>query len=253
MKSKIVLFLALLFSPLYFFGWGKEGHHIVADIAQKKLKKGVEEKVQKYLGSMTFEQAAVWMDEIKSDHSLDFMKQWHYLNIEKDSSYAPAKGGDVVSELNKVITELKNYRQMKDEDVQLDLKILFHLCGDVTQPLHTGYGIDKGGNDIKVTCNTKQTNLHHIWDSDMIISEKISADDCMKAAKHWKRKERKSYLQIDPLQWAKDSRKLLPEVYDFKDNTIPQSYINANKINIENQLAKGGYRLAAVLNSVFAD
>jgi hypothetical protein len=42
------------------------------------LNKGVKDSVQKYLGTMTFEEASTWMDDVRSDHSYDYMKTWHY-------------------------------------------------------------------------------------------------------------------------------------------------------------------------------
>ena len=120
------------------------------------MEKKVKKKVQKYLGTTSFEDAAVWMDVMRSNHDFDYMKPWHYLNMEKDATYSKAANGDVLSELDLVIAELKNYKTMKTEDVNKDLKILFHLCGDFTMPLHVGYGSDKGGNDIKIAYKNKK-------------------------------------------------------------------------------------------------
>lgn len=253
MKIKIIV-IGLIFSPLSFFGWGAEGHKIVGDVAEKQLKKGVKEKVQKYLGEMTFEGASVWMDEIKSDHSFDYMKQWHYTNIEKGETYHKAAKGDIIVELQEVITELKNYKQMKDEDVNKDLKILFHLCGDITQPLHVGYGSDKGGNEYKVTFNDKSTNLHHLWDSEIIKKENITAESCLMKLRIFRFIEsakKNGIMKVDVVAWMNDSRSLLPSVYDIKENTIKQTYLNTAKDEIETQLAKGGLILSTVLNDIF--
>jgi hypothetical protein len=243
--------IILMFIPIYIYAWGKEGHEIIADIAQKKLNKGVEQQVQKYLGDITFEQASVWMDEVRSDHSYDYMKTWHYVNIDPGSTYVKAPEGDIVSELLIVINELKNYRKMENKEVNKDLKILFHLCGDITQPLHTGYGSDRGGNDVKIKYNNKPVNLHHIWDTDIILSENITIDTCLNDAEKWTHAEKKTNKKIDVMQWMNDSRSYLPAVYNIKDKTITRDYINISKNIIENQLIKGGYRLAAVLNSIF--
>lgn len=241
----------LFFAPLFVFGWGEEGHKMVADIAQKNLKKGVEANVQKYLGAMTFQQAATWMDDVRSDHSLDYMKPWHYVNIEKDSSYRPNPKGDATSELQTVIAELKNYKKMKDEDVAKDLKILFHLCGDIAQPLHAGYGSDKGGNDVEVSIGDKKVRLHHVWDTDIIVKGKITTETCLLTASKLKKKQLKAMQKIDPKAWMMDSRSYLPQVYNIQNATITDDYINANKAIVEMQLIKGGERLAAVLNSIF--
>lgn len=236
---------------MYFYAWGKEGHMIIADIAKTKLLKGVDEKVQNYLGTTTFEEAAVWMDEIKSDHTNDFMKVWHYVNVEDNETYVKSEGGDLVSELKFVINELKNYRIMDKEEVSKDLKILFHLCGDITQPLHVGYASDRGGNDVKLKYSKTYTNLHHLWDTEIIVDGNITTESCLLVASTLTEKEKKSYEKINIMQWMHDSRSFLFSAYNIKDKTIDDYYISVNKNIVENQLVKGGYRLAAVLNEIF--
>lgn len=241
----------LLFIPFLSFGWGAEGHQIVAQIAKENIKAKTRKLVTNYLGEVTFEKASTWMDEIKSDHDLDYMKPWHYVNIEKDATYVKAKEGDVVTELEIVIAELKNYKSMKTEDVAKDLKILFHLCGDIVQPLHAGYASDKGGNDVKVTYNDKQFNLHRIWDTDIIKANSITTESCLLLAKKQKLAKKFKPKSVDVMAWMNDSRTLLPVVYNVKDATITQEYMTANKEVVEKQLLKGGYRLAKILDTIF--
>ena len=47
------------------------------------------------------------------------------------------------------------------------LKFLLHFIGDVHQPLHTE-AEDRGGNEIHVLFNKKHTNLHSIWDTEIL-------------------------------------------------------------------------------------
>ncbi len=42
-----------------------------------------------------------------------------------------------------------------------------HLVADLHQPLHAIVD-DKGGNDAIVQFNGRQTNLHRLWDVDLI-------------------------------------------------------------------------------------
>lgn len=251
MKAKHPFILLSLLAPFYCLAWGAEGHKMVAEIAKQELKPGIETLVQQYLDTTSFEQAAVWMDEVRSNHSYDYMKTWHYVNIEKGGVYAENPQGDVVSELNKVIAELKNYKLLQKEAIKTDLLILFHLCGDIAQPLHAGYGSDKGGNDIKLTLNGKNTNLHHIWDTDIIVNDSITVPGCMKMIKGWKKGKINSIRKIDVMAWMNDSRALLPNIYDYTDTAISQTYLDSKKTLVEQQLAKGGLRLAAVLNMIF--
>ena len=79
----VFLTASMLFFTITSFGWGRTGHHIIAEIAQSIMNEHAKENVQKYLGSTSFEEASVWMDEMRSEGKYDYMKPWHYINIEK--------------------------------------------------------------------------------------------------------------------------------------------------------------------------
>ncbi len=54
------------------------------------------------------------------------------------------------------------------------LRLVIHLVGDVHQPFHTGHTSDKGGNDFKVSWFNKPTNMHALWDSQLIEYQQLS-------------------------------------------------------------------------------
>ena len=230
------------------YAWGPDGHKMVAEIAKKYLNKGVEDSVNKYLGNMTFEEASVWMDEIKKDHSYDYMKNWHYINVEKDKTYVKTEEPNVVSELEKSIAQLNNKKTLSKEEIHNNIKIVFHLVGDLHMPLHAGYASDRGGNDEKVDFMGKQKNLHHVWDMDIIEYKKITMNDCLKAGAKLSQKE---IQKIDVVKWMEESRSLLKDVYNYKDGIITEDYITKNAVVTEMQIYKAGLRLAAVLNQTF--
>jgi S1/P1 Nuclease len=57
---------------------------------------------------------------------------------------------NIFGALTKTIVELKNYKSLTKADVKIKLCILFHLIEDLHQPLHVGYGDDKGGSDYQI-------------------------------------------------------------------------------------------------------
>lgn len=61
----------------------------------------------------------------------------------------------------------------------------------------------------------------------------------------------KEAADISVLDWMNEARSFLPQVYEFKDRTIDQAYIDKNGPLVEKQLLLGGLHLAAVLNKVF--
>src|SRR5665213_3006129 len=94
----IVVFLTatILFITTTCFGWGRTGHYLIADIAQLIMNEHAKENVQKYLGNMSFEEASVWMDEMRSEGELDYMKPWHYIDLEKGESYVADDGDNLI-------------------------------------------------------------------------------------------------------------------------------------------------------------
>lgn len=238
--------------PFQAAAWGKKGHGIVAEIAFSMLDTNTKQFVYKYLNGMSIEDAATWMDDVRSDHSYDYMKTWHYVNIEKGKEYEANKDANIINALHNAIDELSHKSNLSTEEIRKDVLVIFHLVGDFHMPLHVGYGIDKGGNDVKVKYLGRPSNLHRVWDTDIIESEKISTDDCLALFKKYSKKEVAHLQEIDIENWISEPRPLLDRVYNFNQSTmeIDQAYIDRNKAAIEQQLLVAGIRLAAVLKKV---
>lgn len=255
-KSFTILFISLifLFTPKHSFAWGKKGHEMVAEIAFHYLDDSTKAKVQHYLKKMSIEDASNWMDEMRTNSYYDYMKPWHYINIGKDSMYVPSvKERDILIILNSAIAELRRKDSLKEKNVREDLYLLFHLMGDFHQPLHVGYGIDRGGNDILVSYIYKSyhTNLHKVWDFEIIDTKNISLEDCLKQYDSFTVDEIKEIERINLMSWMNQSRSLLDSVYNFKDDLIDQNYVDRNTIIIEKQILIAGLRLASVLRETF--
>jgi len=252
-KLKFVLVFSLLFClNSVSYGWGKVGHHIIVDVAKNYVSINVQDSVNKYLGDMSWESASTWMDELRGDSKYDYMKQWHYINIEKGNKYDTTieNGNNVVKQLGIAIHNLKNRSKLTKDEINLNIKVLFHLMGDIHQPLHVGYGIDRGGNTIKLTFNGKQLSLHRIWDTDIIEYKKLSVAGIQGMIDKTSHRKIKKIVKGDPIQWLSQSRATLDVVYSYTD-VISDDYINKSCPIIENLLMQGGLRLGNVLNEIF--
>jgi hypothetical protein len=233
------------------FGWGAEGHKMVAKIAYTQLKSSVKDSLAKYLQGATIEEASVWMDEVKQDRSYDFQKPWHYINIDKGGTYTPGDTGNIVWELNRVIKELKQRDNLSKEKIATDIKILIHLIGDLHQPLHVGYAGDQGGNTVQVFYIASADNLHRVWDTDIIRDEVVNQDVDWKKVGNFTKEELAQIKRFDIAEWMKESRSLLDTVYQFKGNDIGEKYAKRNAPIIERQILIAGLRLGGILNDVF--
>jgi hypothetical protein len=248
----LCLWLVLISKDISANPWGRTGHHIVASIAFHFLDQPTKDSLLEYFGEMTLEEASTWMDEVRSNPNYDYMKPWHYINVEKNDKYKEkADEENIINELDKIIIELKNRDSLSKEKVILNLKIIAHLMGDLHQPLHVGYGVDKGGNLIQVNIFQKHSNLHKVWDSEIIDINKITEIDCLDLLKNYSEDSIAKIQRLDLITWLNDSRLYLNEVYNFTDSAIDEKYIEKNSAIVKNQLLKGGLRLAYLLNNIF--
>lgn len=250
-KIAILTVAAVMLSISSAFAWGNKGHKIVAQLAKLNLDKSVIDSVQFYLGQTSFEDAAVWMDEVRSDHSYDYMKPMHYVNVEKDKTYVKVSDPNIVNELATVMADLQNRKTFTKEDTKKNLMILFHLVGDLHMPLHAGYSTDKGGNAIDVDFLGFHSNLHKVWDTNIIEEQKITSENCLVYINTLSAKDKQKIQIINIIDWMNDSRALLSNVYAFENNSIDNNYVVKNTPVIEKQLSKAGLRLASTLNQLF--
>jgi len=142
MKSVFIyVFVFMFFFPTKSFSWGSEGHRVMSRVTSENLNSIVKDSLKVYLGDLSLEDCSVWMDEIRSNHSFDYLKPCHYINIEKGEVYSPSNQENIINELNIVIDRLKHRNLYTTEEVITDIKILVHLIGDLHQPLHTRLNI----------------------------------------------------------------------------------------------------------------
>ncbi len=235
------------------YAWGRTGHGLVAEVAFKFLDDSTQKIVKKYLGNLTIEEAASWMDEERGNSYYNFMRPWHYLDIDKGEKYAPGKERNVLSVLHSAITELRNRTTsgLSEKEIRFRILLIFHLVGDLHQPLHTGYAIDKGGNTISINSPYVSGNLHSIWDTQILEFKQINLDTCMTYVSTMSSDEIASIRKINELKWMYESRSYLDRVYSFENNFMDKNYIDNNVEIIKKQLVVGGLRLASILDELF--
>jgi hypothetical protein len=95
--------------------------------------------------------------------------------------------------------------------------------------------------------NDKKSNLHKVWDTEIIQNQSTTTNDCINANSKLTNAEIEKIKKIDVIGWMNESRAYLDNVYDFKDGIIDK-----NTVVIEKQLYNAGLRLAAVLNKIFS-
>ena len=245
-KWILIVFLVGLLTPTKALAWGEKGHELVAEIAFKHLDRKTRKLVMKYLDGMSIEKAATWMDDIKKDKAYDNLKPLHYVNFDKGTSVKDTCCDNIIYTLTKTINDLKHYKDFSKEEVKTKLCFLFHLIGDLHQPLHVGYGSDKGGNSVQVHFKNKGTNLHGLYDYGIIEYKELTLRQCLRSNTFTEKDTQGSVLD-----WAKESRSYLDGIYATNGQDISDSYVDTHFIIIKNQLNKAGIRLASILKASF--
>lgn len=255
---KNIVVLLLLVSGLSFANdmvWSKTGHRVVGEVAEQYLSKKAKRAINDLLAGASLAAVANFGDEIKADRAYSKFSSWHYVNIPFGKTYSeiePNAYGDLVQGINTCISIIKDKNSSK-EDKAFYLKFLVHLIGDLHQPMHIGRAEDKGGNDIQLQWFGKGTNLHRVWDTNMINDNGMSFTEL--ALEYPKMtKEQVKFLQSGSLlDWVEESHQLAEKVYASVEigENLRYRYSYDWWNTVTQQLQKGGIRLAIVLNEIF--
>jgi hypothetical protein len=235
--------------------WGKTGHRATAEIAVDYLSTKAKRKIQKILEGKSLALVSTYADEIKSDPRYREFFPWHYANIPEGKNYRESEKnpeGDLVTAIKTCIEKLKNPNTSR-EDQAFYLKLLVHFMGDLHQPLHFGRKSDKGGNDFQVRWFGKGSNLHRVWDSEMIDNYKMSYTELAANQKELTKSEFENIRKGDIEDWANESHQLAIKIYNSTEigEKLKWRYMYDWFPLVREQLQKGGIRLAKVLDDIF--
>lgn len=235
--------------------WSKTGHRVVGDVAQDYLSRKARKAIDALLDGQNLAAVSNFADEIKADRKYSEYSAWHYVNFPADKEYRdvePSEYGDLVIGINKCI-EILTSQESSKEDKAFYLKFLVHLIGDLHQPMHIGRLEDKGGNDIQLQWFGRGSNLHRVWDSNMIDDYGMSFTELSNSLPKLTKQQVKQIQQGDIYDWIEETQEITNEVYDSVavGEKLGYQYSYRWWGTVENQLLKGGIRLAAVLNDIF--
>ena len=259
MISQLVIFFFLFFPNSFIEknndDWGANGHRVVAQIAEENLSSVARELINKLLNGKSLVSVSIFADDIKSDPKYRKYNSWHYVNIDSDKNYGdlvPNENGDIIKAIKKCILILKDKNQSINEK-EFYLKLLVHFIGDIHQPLHVGRLEDRGGNDIKVKWFGKPSNLHRVWDSEIINSHQMSYSELSNDLPILKKNEIDKISNESIMIWVRESQKISKQIYDdaILNSNLGYNYRYKYIDIVKMRLLKGGLRLASILNSIF--
>lgn len=250
---KNILLIVFVFVVTSAFPWGATGHRAVGKVAEAYLNKKAKKTIDQLLNHQSLAMAGTWMDDVRADTAFGYMDDWHWVTILDGHTYDQSQKnpkGDVVATLERIIRELKSHKLSAKDEVQY-IKMLTHLVGDIHQPLHVGGADDRGGNEVKVSWFRSESNLHRVWDSEMIDDTKLSYTELAESL------EKPDATRVAVLQkasvreWANESMTYRKQVYDIGNGKLGYLYSYNNLHVVRKRLMEAGIRLAGILNEIY--
>lgn len=287
-RVAIALLWLLLATPSLSLGWGAGGHMMVASIAFPRLNPHAAAKVRQLLAlpidpvsvtnkSLDFVNAAHWADDLRPFAEFDSFKPLHFIDqaFSTDGTQVPTnlpEPDNVVKALQDNVEILKT---STDPNAQAQaLRFIIHFVGDIHQPLHCAARVsaanpegDQGGNLVKIKVGNKQTNLHSYWDGGITSFPKTGPNfappplsqipPAARIARTGNPATNPKIKLNEPENfsgWAQESLELAKTVAykGIVNGSRPGAAYNKRALKVVRQrVAWGGYRLAALLNSIW--
>jgi hypothetical protein len=261
---------------------------MVASIAFKRLNPHAKAQVAALLArpikpaavsakSKDFVNAAHWADDLRPFAEFDSFKPLHFIDqpFSTDGTALPAgvpEPDNIVKALEDNVNILKTSTD-KDEQAQA-LRFIIHFVGDIHQPLHCATRVtsatpdgDRGGNLVSIQLAGKKTNLHSYWDGGLGAFPKTGANfappplatiaPAAATAMQGNPDTNPALKLDDPTNfdaWAQESFELAKSVAykGITSGVTPTAAYNKRALKVARQrVAWGGYRLAALLNSIW--
>jgi len=268
MKAKFFPLCFVLLVPSTLFAWRGDGHQIVSLIAEEHLSPAAKAGIHDLLGAdvnISDAEIASWADNIRRERRNT--ASWHFVEIPADAAGFDEQrdgkhGNNVIDKINQFERVLSDHNASKEKRGEA-LKFLVHFVGDLHQPLHCADRNDKGGNSRLVFFldQPRALNLHSVWDTTILLHRKgrlrvlqyataLNRKISKEQAKQWK--------QGSVVDWANESHAVAVNVAykgvpaDGRPPNLDQAYVDRASDAIDQQLERGGIRLAMLLNKCFA-
>jgi hypothetical protein len=284
--TSLIRCLALLFGTAALLvatkarAWGDDGHRVVGELAFRQLSPEAQAAVAECLeepGYRTLAEAATWPDTYaRRFPEYDAMKPFHYVNVDhRAASYSQKRDcpvGCVVTALAQFVALLES----RDPPLSLSERRravywISHLVGDIHQPLHVAHPDGKGGTAtyLRFFDEPDKRHAHWIWDFGLIerrpppapsLQAGIATDQPLYRSLADElgvlitAQKRRAWARVTAAEALANEGLLLSRrhAYLLSSDHVNAAYEDSRWPIVEQQLAKAGVRLAAILERALA-
>jgi hypothetical protein len=245
------------------FAWGPQGHRVIAKVAETRLSPAAKAAIKDLLHpGDTLDSIAGWADT-EGHTAVPASASWHYINVPVSDKHFDPK---LIHNDDNVVVQIEHFRKVladrskPKQDRQRALLFLVHFVSDIHQPLHVGDNNDKGGNLTQVQFFNEGTNLHRLWDSDLIHKiggndrawlDRIERQITPQTIKEWSKGNVDEWAE-ESLQAAKVAyRQTSTDPHPFASGvTLGEPYLKRMEPFLIEQMARASVRLANELNGI---
>ena len=283
MKRRIIIsMLAILCFSGVSYGWGWS-HKLIAYMAQRNCTETTKAALDRYL-DVPLADISLWMDTYRDYDwgGMDWSEApeyvlgttyWHMISMSKEGKALPDSGrkdpnGNGMPHLVAAIEKLKNYKELSDSAVVINLKYVTHLMGDSHCPAHYYYeqmptdaqgrtGLNSRWGFENGKYNGKTDSYHGIFDR---AGERIHPEFKQKLGPYTDHIDtlsvasRRKVIAGTPEDWVSESGRRCWEIYEWgwKPGTeYGDSFYREHGDFIIYQIQISAYRLAHTLNTIF--
>lgn len=258
MSACTVAFFALMV-PDTALAWGREGHETIAKLAELNLDRSVRRRVEGYLGGHSIVYVAKWMDEVRKTPEFKFTDSWHVATVDENLEYAASrKKGDAIYGIEQAMETLKDYKNLPDSVVALNIRYLVHLIGDMHCPAHVYYATHGAKYNVSIEAaghNYVQMPLHSMWDFGLIQANRFmcASEWAQELNQVLTKQDRRDMAEGTPREWLSSNARRCEPQFEWAqpDSKLGADFVVKAMPLIETQITYAGIRLASVLNALF--
>uniref|UniRef100_A0A0E0KVR2 Aspergillus nuclease S1 n=1 Tax=Oryza punctata TaxID=4537 RepID=A0A0E0KVR2_ORYPU len=267
--------------------WSKEGHMLTCRIAQDLLEPAAAHAVRNLLPEEAdgdLSALCVWPDQVRHWYKYRWTSPLHFIDtpdqacsfVYSRDCHGPDGAEDmcVAGAIANFTSQLMHYNHgSADRKYNMTEALLFlsHFMGDVHQPMHVGFTSDQGGNTINLRWFRHKSNLHHVWDREMILTaisefygkdmDAFQKDLVQNFTTGTRSDDVSSWGECEDLlscstKYATESINLACK-WAYNDvregETLSDDYFGSRLPIVTRRIAQGGVRLAMFLNRLFGE
>ena len=285
MKRILLIAVALIAINVDAGAWAALGHAISAKIAEDHLTPEAKAAVKECLGDLSIVAVASdadiyrgrwtleldfeptnmdkvhpkWVEGLDPDLPNNITFYGHTYKVDEQCRPYRTNNFDgyyrtnLVLDIDNLSNELKNWKQLSQDRRCVVLSLLVHLVADLHCPDHISYEDDNTLGQFEITFKKRKMKRHEMWDSDILAS--IIPWSYSDAAVLVDTADESYIAEVtkgDVYDWGYDSALMCKVAHEVKQGAnVPRAYAADMRNLTFMQLRNGGYRLAALLNSIF--